>query len=158
ILTPDGLPPLAEKPGVSFIMPVLNEAEHIEQAITTILAQDYDGDKEIVLALGPSSDDTNAIIESMAATDSRIQTVDNPDAATPIGLNLAIAATRHPPRRRALRAQPRTYPAGPRHPALAHGRELRRSDARPRQDLLPEGRRPCLYVPGRPRRPRLPLR
>src|SRR5699024_7063736 len=90
ILTPDGLPPLAEKPGVSFIMPVLNEAEHIEQAITTILAQDYDGDKEIVLALGPSTDDTNAIIESMAATDSRIQTVDNPDAATPIGLNLAI--------------------------------------------------------------------
>ena len=52
ILTPEGLPPLNEKPGVSFIMPVLNEAEHIEQAITTILAQEYDGDKEIVLALG----------------------------------------------------------------------------------------------------------
>ena len=96
ILTPEGLPPLAEKPGVSFIMPVLNEAEHIEQAITTILAQEYDGDKEIVLALGPSTDDTNAIIESMAARDSRIQTVDNPQAATPIGLNLAIAATHHP--------------------------------------------------------------
>ena len=96
ILTPEGLPPLNEKPGVSFIMPVLNEAEHIEQAITTILAQEYDGDKEIVLALGPSTDDTNAIIESMAARDSRIQTVDNPQAATPIGLNLAIAATHHP--------------------------------------------------------------
>jgi succinoglycan biosynthesis protein ExoA len=39
-----------------------------EQAITTILAQDYDGDKEVVLALGPSTDDTNTIIESMAAT------------------------------------------------------------------------------------------
>lgn len=96
ILTPDGLPPLNEKPGVSFIMPVLNEAEHIEQAITTILGQEYDGDKEVVLALGPSTDDTNAIIETMAARDPRIQTVDNPQAATPIGLNLAIAATRHP--------------------------------------------------------------
>ena len=96
ILTPDGLPPLPEKPGVSYVMPVLNEAEHIRQAITTILAQDYDGDKEVVLALGPSTDDTNAIIAAMAATDSRIQTVDNPQAATPIGLNLAIAATRHP--------------------------------------------------------------
>ena len=96
ILTPDGLPPLPEKPGVSYVMPVLNEAEHIRQAITTILAQDYDGDKEVVLALGPSTDDTNAIIAAMAATDSRIQMVDNPQAATPIGLNLAIAATRHP--------------------------------------------------------------
>ncbi|MDN6748256.1 MAG: glycosyltransferase family 2 protein, partial [Brevibacterium sp.] len=55
ILTPEGLPPLAERPGVSFIMPVLNEAEHIATAITTILAQDYDGDKEVVLALGPST-------------------------------------------------------------------------------------------------------
>src|SRR5699024_8948612 len=81
---------------VSYIMPVLNEAEHIGQAITTILGQDYDGDKEVVLALGPSTDDTNAIIAEMAAADPRIQTVDNPDAATPIGLNLAFAATRHP--------------------------------------------------------------
>ncbi|MDN6124499.1 MAG: glycosyltransferase, partial [Brevibacterium sp.] len=96
ILTPEGLPPLAVRPGVSFIMPVLNEAEHIATAITTILAQDYDGDKEVVLALGPSTDDTNRIIAEMAAQDSRIQTVDNPDAATPIGLNLAIAITRHP--------------------------------------------------------------
>ena len=95
ILTPDGLPPLPEKPGVSYIMPVLNEAEHIRQAITTILSQDYDGDKEVVLALGTSTDDTNAIIEQMAAADPRIQTVDNPQAATPIGLNLAFAATRH---------------------------------------------------------------
>lgn len=96
ILSPEGLPPLAERPGVSFIMPVLNEAEHISQAITTILAQDYVGDKEIVIALGPSTDDTNRIIADMAAADPRIQTVDNPDAATPIGLNLAIAATHHP--------------------------------------------------------------
>jgi succinoglycan biosynthesis protein ExoA len=96
ILTPEGLPPLAEKPGVSYIIPVLNEAEHIEQAITTILGQDYAGDKEVVLALGPSTDDTNEIIAAMAAVDPRIQTVDNPEAATPIGLNLAIEATHHP--------------------------------------------------------------
>lgn len=95
-LTPDGLPPLTGKPGVSYIMPVLNEAEHIAQAITTILSQDYDGEKEVVLALGPSTDDTNAIIARMAAADPRIQTVDNPAAATPIGLNRAIAHTRHP--------------------------------------------------------------
>lgn len=96
LLTPEGLPPLAERPGVSFIMPVLNEAEHIDKAITTILAQDYAGDKEIVLALGPSTDDTNRIVADMAANDPRIQTVDNPQAATPIGLNLAFGVTSHP--------------------------------------------------------------
>src|SRR5699024_11250665 len=47
-------------------------------------------------ALAPSTDETYATTESLAATASRIQTLDNPDAATPIGLNLAIAATRHP--------------------------------------------------------------
>lgn len=95
-LTPEGLPPLAERPGVSYIMPVLNEQEHIAKAITTILAQEYDGDKEIVIALGPSTDDTNRIVADMASRDPRIKTVDNPDAATPIGLNLAIAQTTNP--------------------------------------------------------------
>ncbi|MDH5149666.1 glycosyltransferase family 2 protein [Brevibacterium casei] len=95
-LTPEGLPPLAEKPGVSYIMPVLNEAEHIRQAITTVLSQDYDGEKEVVLALGPSTDDTDAIIARMAQADPRVQTVDNPEGATPIGLNRAIRHTRHP--------------------------------------------------------------
>lgn len=91
-----GLPPLGPQPGVSYIMPVLNEAEFIRPAVETILAQDYDGDKEIVLALGPSIDDTNAVVAAMQASEPRIRTVDNPRAATPIGLNLAIAATRYP--------------------------------------------------------------
>lgn len=95
-LTPDGLAPLVERPGVSYIMPVLNEAEHIVEAITTVLGQDYDGDKEIVLALGPSTDGTNRIVAEMAVVDPRIQTVDNPKSATPIGLNLALAKTRYP--------------------------------------------------------------
>lgn len=87
---------LEEVPGVSYVMPVLNEADYVESAVASILAQDYPGRIEVVLALGPSTDDTNAIIERMQREDPRIQTVDNPRTDIPIGLNLAIRACTNP--------------------------------------------------------------
>ena len=95
-LGPEALPPLDALPGVSYIMPILNEAGHVEEAVSTILAQDYPGQKEIVVALGPSTDGTTEIVRRMAAADPRIITVDNPAGDTPIGLNLAVAQTTHP--------------------------------------------------------------
>ena len=83
-------------PGVSYVMPVLNEALYIEIAIATVLAQNYAGDKELILALGPSTDDTDAIVERLAAADPRITVVHNPETDIPVGLNLAIRASRHP--------------------------------------------------------------
>lgn len=90
------LPPLSERPGVSYVMPVLNEAPYLEAAVASILAQPYDGEAEIVLALGPSADGTDAIAARIAADDPRIRIVENPGTYIPIGLNLAIAASRHP--------------------------------------------------------------
>ena len=90
------LSPLPELPGVSYVMPVLNEEEYLEAAVHTILAQDYRGEKEIVLALGPSHDRSNEIADRLAAADPRVRLVDNPQRDIPIGLNLAIAHTRHP--------------------------------------------------------------
>jgi len=81
---------------VSYVMPVLNEEQHLEQAVRTILAQRYDGEKEIVLALGPSSDRSDEIAERIAAEDPRVRLVPNPGRDIPIGLNLAIANSRHP--------------------------------------------------------------
>lgn len=95
-LAPETLPALPAEPGVSFIMPVLNEAEHLAAAVDTILAQDHPGPKEVVLALGPSTDETTAIATELAATDARIRLVHNPQGDTPTSLNLAVAATRHP--------------------------------------------------------------
>ena len=95
-LTPDALPALPAAPGVSYIMPILNEAGHVEEAITTILAQEYAGPQEIVVALGPSTDGTTEIVTRLAASDPRVVVVDNPRGDTPIGLNLAIAQTTHP--------------------------------------------------------------
>ena len=85
-----------ELPGVSYVMPVLNEARYVESAVRSILAQDYPGTKEVVLALGPSSDGTDRIVERMRLDDPRIRTVANPRTDIPIGLNLAIRACRNP--------------------------------------------------------------
>lgn len=82
--------------GVSFIMPVLNEERYLRRAVASTLAQDVPGPVEIVLALGPSSDGTTAIARELAAADERIVLVDNPDADIPVGLNLALAASRFP--------------------------------------------------------------
>ncbi|MGP5227064.1 glycosyltransferase family 2 protein [Arthrobacter rhombi] len=83
-------------PGVTYVMPVLNEADYIREAIAGILGQKYSGEKEIILALGPSADDTTTIVEDLAAQDARVRYVHNAQSRTPIGLNLAIRASRNP--------------------------------------------------------------
>ena len=90
------LSPLPDLPAVSYIMPVLNEEDFLEAAVRTILAQDYVGEKEIVLALGPSKDLSNTIAARLATEDPRVRLVDNPARDIPAGLNVAIAASRHP--------------------------------------------------------------
>lgn len=82
--------------GVSYVMPVLNEALYIESAIATVFHQDYPGKKELILALGPSTDGTDDIVARLAAADPRISTVRNPEIDIPVGLNLAIRASRYP--------------------------------------------------------------
>lgn len=81
--------------GVSVVMPVLNEAKHLREAVTQILSQQVTGPLELILAIGPSTDDTAAIAESLAAEDSRIQLVTNPTGKTASALNLAIAAAHY---------------------------------------------------------------
>jgi glycosyltransferase involved in cell wall biosynthesis len=85
-----------DHPGVSYVMPVLNEAAYLEAAVRSILTQDYPGEVELVLALGPSTDGTAEIVERLVKADHRIRVVENPGMDIPIGLNLAIAASRFP--------------------------------------------------------------
>lgn len=77
-------------------MPVLNEAAHLDEAVRAVLSQDYPGEQELVLALGASTDGTDAVAARLAASDPRVRTVANPRNDIPIGLNLAIRASRHP--------------------------------------------------------------
>ena len=72
-------------------MPVLNEERHLHEAVEGVLAQDYAGELELVLALGPSADGTDAIAAELVAEHvGRVRSVPNPAGATPSALNAAI--------------------------------------------------------------------
>ncbi|WP_330288422.1 glycosyltransferase family 2 protein [Streptomyces sp. NBC_00576] len=92
--------PDVQLPAVSVIMPVLDEERHLRGAVQAILAQEYDGEMEVVIALGPSTDRTDEIaaelVRETAGTSKRVQTVPNPTGRTPAALNAAIKASRHP--------------------------------------------------------------
>jgi len=87
---------LSASPAISVILPVLNEGAHLEESVTAILAQDYLGIFEVILALGPSRDRTDQIAQTLAARDSRVKLVENPTGKTAVGLNLAIATSTSP--------------------------------------------------------------
>src|SRR5690606_39294567 len=76
-------------------MPILNEERHLADAVGSVLAQDYPGELEVVVALGPSTDATTEVAHRLAAADPRLTLVDNPSGRTPEGLNAALAAARH---------------------------------------------------------------
>ena len=76
-------------------MPVLNEEAHLEGAVQSILNQEYEGILELILALGPSRDDTNKIASELAKKDSRVTLLDNPRGLTTVGLNAAIKLAKH---------------------------------------------------------------
>lgn len=89
-------PHAQELPAVSVIMPVLNEERHLRTAVRHILEQDYAGELEVVIALGPSTDRTDRIAAELVSEDLRVHTVPNPTGRTPAALNAAIKASRHP--------------------------------------------------------------
>ena len=84
-----------EWPGVSVVVPVLNEEQHLAAAVGKVLDQDYPGELEVILSVGPSTDRTAEIAAELAVADRRVRVVDNPAARTPHALNLGIAAARY---------------------------------------------------------------
>ena len=83
-------------PSISVILPVLNEEAHLEDAVYSILSQDYQGKIEVILAVGPSHDRTLEIAHSISSRDSRVVLVDNPSGRTAAGLNLALNKSQSP--------------------------------------------------------------
>ena len=87
--------PSANWPPVSVVMPILNEEKHLAEAVGRVLDQEYPGEMEVVVALGPCTDGTERIAEDLAAADKRIVIVPNPTGKTPAGLNLGIRTARY---------------------------------------------------------------
>lgn len=83
-------------PSVSVVMPIRNEERHLRSAVQRVLDQGYPGEFEILLAVGPSTDRTHEIADAIAADEPRVIVLDNPSGYTPAGLNIAVAAARHP--------------------------------------------------------------
>ena len=76
-------------------MPVRNEERHLAEAVSAVLSQDYPGEFELVLAVGPSKDRTQEVAENFAAADPRVTVVLNPSGQIPAALNAAILASKH---------------------------------------------------------------
>jgi glycosyltransferase involved in cell wall biosynthesis len=83
-----GPPPL-----VSIVIPVRNEVDSVGGAVASALAQEYDGELEVVVADAMSTDGTREALARISADDGRVRMVDNPARTTPAGLNAAIVAS-----------------------------------------------------------------
>jgi succinoglycan biosynthesis protein ExoA len=84
-----------EYPPVSVVMPVRNEERHLAESVRHVLGQEYPGELELVLAVGPSADRTEELARELAAAHPRVTVVANPSGKIPAALNAARRAARH---------------------------------------------------------------
>tara|TARA_B100000579_G_scaffold143117_1_gene116201 strand:- start:2698 stop:3648 length:951 start_codon:yes stop_codon:yes gene_type:complete len=70
-------------------MPVRNAQKTLDRTLGTILDQSYTNIVEIILAIGPSDDETSVVGNELGKLDPRIQIVENKAGGTACGLNLA---------------------------------------------------------------------
>ena len=82
-------------PGVSCVMPVLNEERHLREAVAGVLGQDWPGPLELVLALGPSRDRTDAGRCRAGSEDGRGSGSCQPDRTYARRAQPAVAASQH---------------------------------------------------------------
>ena len=86
---------MSEFPFVSIIMPIRNEADYIEQAIKSIMNNDYPAEKmEILVVDGMSDDGTREIVKKLSNHDDRINLIDNPHRIVPTAMNIGLKASR----------------------------------------------------------------
>jgi len=71
-------------------MPVLNEEKYLANAIEAIYQQNYSGNLQVVLAIGPSKDRTFEIAKKLQKQYKNLFLVESPTGRTPDNLNLAI--------------------------------------------------------------------
>jgi succinoglycan biosynthesis protein ExoA len=84
-----------EYPPVSVVMPVRNEERHLAESVRHVLGQEYPGELELVLAVGPSADRTEELARELAAAPPRVTVVATPSGKIPAALNAARRAARH---------------------------------------------------------------
>ena len=79
---------------VSVIMPVLNEAAHIEETLHSVLDQDVPNcSLEILIIDGGSDDGTQEAVQRCARVYPFVKLIDNPGRTTPMALNIGLRAS-----------------------------------------------------------------
>jgi len=74
-------------------MPVRDEVKYLVKAVEAVFSQEHKGEIELILAIAPSSDETQEVAaELIQKHESMLVIIDNPAGNTATGLNLAIAA------------------------------------------------------------------
>lgn len=80
---------------VSVIMPVYNEAAHIEASVRAVLENDFPAARlEVLIVDGMSSDGTRDVVRELARCDARVKLLDNRKRTVPYALNIGLAASR----------------------------------------------------------------
>jgi succinoglycan biosynthesis protein ExoA len=81
----------AEIRRISVVAPMWNEARHIEQLVADLAAQDFDGEVELIVADGRSSDASVELLHAAAKRhDLDLRVLDNPARWVSAGLNACI--------------------------------------------------------------------
>lgn len=84
-----------QRPLVSVILAVFNEAGFIEKCMTSLLNQETPGfDLEILAVDGGSTDGTRDYLEKIASTDSRVRVLENQKKRVPFAFNLGLREAR----------------------------------------------------------------
>jgi glycosyltransferase involved in cell wall biosynthesis len=83
------------RPLVSVILPVYNEAAHIEQVVHSILGQSRAAfDLEILAIDGNSTDGTPEILQAIAGSNPEVRVLANPRRMTPLAFNIGLEHAR----------------------------------------------------------------
>lgn len=82
-----------ERPLVSVVIPILNEARTIDAALDSILGQSF-RDIEILAVDGMSEDGTTELLTRRAESEPRLRVLTNPKRSIPAALNCGVEAAR----------------------------------------------------------------
>jgi glycosyltransferase involved in cell wall biosynthesis len=86
----------AETEGISVIVPMRNEIDHMKECLDSLLRQTYEESSyEVIVVDGRSSDGSSQIVRSMQSNHPNLLLIDNPSGITPIGMNLGILKARN---------------------------------------------------------------
>jgi glycosyltransferase involved in cell wall biosynthesis len=80
---------------VSVIIPCREEREYIENAVRSVLDNDWPADRmEVLVVDGMSKDGTRDVVAALAATDPRVRLIDNEKLLAASALNVGLRAAR----------------------------------------------------------------